>query len=94
VALGQLYERSADARGAIELIARDAWSRIAAHHHVDVGPPARLVESLRARGAEAAAQAVWEIDTVARSGEGGALKLPALVQQIDEALARALARDA
>lgn len=94
VALGLLYERSADARGAIELIARDAWARIAAHHHVDVAPPARLVEALRARGANLAAEAVWEIDTAARSGEGGAPKLPALVARIDAALARALAKDA
>jgi hypothetical protein len=94
VALGQLYERSADARGAIELIARDAWARIAAHHHVDVAPPARLVEALRARGAEVAAEAVWEIDTAAKSGAGGAQKLPALVARIDAALARALAKDA
>jgi hypothetical protein len=93
VALGQLYERSADARGAIELIARDAWARIAAHHHVDVGPPARLVEALRARGADVAAEAVWEIDTAAKSGEGSPPKLPALVARIDAALARALAKD-
>jgi hypothetical protein len=93
IALGQLYERSADARGAIELIARDAWARIAAHHHVDVAPPARLVEALRARGADVAAEAVWEIDTAAKSGEASASKLPALVARVDAALARALARD-
>jgi hypothetical protein len=94
IALGQLYERSADARGAIELIARDAWARIAAHHHVEVAPPARLVEALRARGANVAAEAVWEIDTAAKSGEASAPKLPALVARIDAALARALAKDA
>jgi hypothetical protein len=93
VALGQLYERSADARGAIELIARDAWARIAAHHHLDVAPPARLVEALRARGADAAADAVWEIDTAAKTRETSAAKLPSLVAQIDAALARALAKD-
>ncbi len=89
-ALGQLYERSADARGAIELIARDAWIRIALHHHVDVAPPARLVELLRARGADVAADAVWEIDAAAKS-EGATNKLPALIARIDAALGRALA---
>jgi hypothetical protein len=91
VALGQLYARSADARGAIELVARDAWLRIAAHHHVEPAPPARLVEALRARGADAAAEAVWEIDSAAKSG--GGVKLPVLVARIDAALERALAKD-
>jgi hypothetical protein len=92
IALGQLYERSADARGALELIARDAWNRIAAHHHVEAAPPARLVESLLARGATVAAQSVWDIDTAARSPEDGAVKLPARIASIDAALARAISK--
>jgi hypothetical protein len=92
-ALGQLYERSADARGALELIARDAWARIALHHHVEVAPPARLVELLKARGADVAAEAVSEIDAAAKSGEATTQKLPSLVARIDAALARALSNE-
>jgi hypothetical protein len=92
-ALGQLYERSADARGALELIARDAWSRIALHHHVEVAPPARLVELLQARGAAVAAEAVSEIEAAAKSGEGTTQKQPSLIARIDAALARALSNE-
>lgn len=90
VALGQLYARAADARGALDLIARDALSRVAAHHHLESAPPARLAESLVARGATAAAEAVWEIDAAARSSVAEAPSLPALVARIDAALNRAL----
>ncbi|HKU40738.1 MAG TPA: hypothetical protein VJR89_21405, partial [Polyangiales bacterium] len=89
-ALGQLYARSADARGALELIARDAYARIAAHHHVEVATPARLAQALAARGATHAVQAVWEIDTAAKGGKDAQAHLPDLVSSIDAALARAL----
>jgi hypothetical protein len=89
-ALGQLYQRSADARGALELIARDAYARIAAHHHVEVGPPARLAQSLAARGAVRAVEAVWQIETAAKSSKDAAARLPELVASIDASLARAL----
>jgi len=91
-ALGQLYQRSADARGALELIARDAYARIAAHHHVEAAAPARLAQALAARGATQAVDAVWQIETAAKSGKDAAARLPELVASIDAALARALER--
>jgi hypothetical protein len=92
-ALGQLYQRSADARGALELIARDAYARIAAHHHVEPAPPARLAQTLAARGATQAVDAVWQIETAAKSGKArAAAHLPELVSSIDAALAKALER--
>lgn len=92
-ALGQLYARSADAHGAIELIARDAYARIAAHHHLDVAPPAKLAQALSERGANGASQAVQEIERAAGSSKRGTVRLEEIVGQIDVALARALARD-
>ncbi|HKP62131.1 MAG TPA: DUF4350 domain-containing protein [Polyangiales bacterium] len=91
-ALGQLYQRSADARGALELIARDAYARIAAHHHVEAAAPARLAQALAARGATRAVEAVWQIETAAKSGKDTTARLPELVATIDAALARALER--
>jgi hypothetical protein len=91
-ALGQLYQRSADARGALELIARDAYARIAAHHHVEAASPARLAQALAARGATQAVEAVWQIETAAKSGKDATARLPELVANIDAALARALER--
>jgi hypothetical protein len=76
--------------GALGLIARDAYGRIAAHHHLEVGPPERLTRALIDHGFPDAASAVREIAAAVSGAEPGA-KLPALIQRIDAALERALA---
>lgn len=92
LALGRLYERAADPRGALLLIAREAWARIASQHHVEPAPPDRLAAELSRRGAHAAAEAVREVERVtqrARNASSQPARLPALVAEIDAALAQA-----
>jgi hypothetical protein len=90
-AMGRLYSGARDPAATLDAIARRALARIALHHHVPNGPAVNLQRSLLERNATIAAKAVDEIEVARTRPVIDQNKLPALVAQIDAALARALA---
>ncbi len=59
--VGQLYEKSHDSRGVMQILVRQALARIAEHHHVTGGDVESLAEQLSERGHAAPARAVREM---------------------------------
>ena len=57
-AVGALFSKVRDPRGAFGILARRAHARIAEHHHVDEVDPQRLERALRERKRTGAADAV------------------------------------
>jgi hypothetical protein len=91
-AMGQLYASSSDEDGAVAILVRRACARIAAHHHVPFGSSNKLERALRERSAIDAAEAVRELSALLRNE--AKRSLPARVERIDRAVARATRRDA
>ena len=88
-ALGALFGRAADPAGTTQILARQALSRIAAHHHLQGLSAPRLADQLRARGRAEAAEAVLAI---ARTGEllaGAGYDLVEVSHRLDDAVAKA-----
>jgi hypothetical protein len=89
--LAALFGRAVDPTGTTRILARQALSRVAAHHHLPGLSAPRLAEQLRARGRVPAAQAVL---TIARSGQllaAAGYDLVAVSQRLDDEVARACA---
>jgi hypothetical protein len=87
-ALGRMYARTADRRGAVRVIARGALLRIAEHYALGSMPATALERELRRRGAGHAADCVQRIAELGRQGAGALVQSAA---RIDEACAAALA---
>jgi hypothetical protein len=88
-AVGALFAKVRDPRGSLEILARRAYARIAAHHHVDELDPVRLERALRERRRTAAADAVQQISALAGTPRHEGLTRAA--RELDALAARALA---
>ena len=86
--VGTLYAKAKDPGGAMGILARRAFERIAAHHHLDAKDGARLAEALEARHRADAGEAVRAIDALASDGSGSLAKL---AERLDAELAKAIA---
>jgi hypothetical protein len=87
--LGALFERAHDPAGTTQILARQAYARIAAHHHLAGLLPQRLADQLRTHGRLEAAKAVL---TIARPGQvlaDAGYDLVVVSQRFDDAVARA-----
>lgn len=89
-ALAGLFRGSKDRAGAIELLKKDAYVRIARFHHSKERDPDALARALDDRGRSGAASAVRAITKVASSTREA--MVPAAAAEIDAALTRALAK--
>lgn len=89
LAVGAIFARSEDSRGALAIVVRHAIGRVAAHHRIDAQDAERLAVELRRRKREEAAGAVLGIATLAREGGRSSADLLRVTQGIDALVARA-----
>lgn len=89
-ALSGLFRGSKDRKGALDLVRKDAYVRIARFHHVSEREPEALARALEERGRDGAAEAVREIAGVAAPDGSDAVR--ARSAEIDAALERALSK--
>ncbi|MCS6798469.1 MAG: hypothetical protein NZ898_08060 [Myxococcota bacterium] len=87
-ALGELYRRVGDVPATVELIVRDAFARIAAHHHAPGHDPERLAAWLVRAGRREAASAVRELDALGRRSVDRRTLL-ARIGEVDDLVRRA-----
>jgi hypothetical protein len=86
-AIGTLFEKSGDLRGAVAILAEHALVRIAAYHHLEARDAERVAEHLARRGCVEAAESVRAIAAIARQPPRHPVRA---VRAIDDALSRAM----
>lgn len=87
-ALGGLFARADDPRGAVRILEKQALARVAAHHHLPPSSPHNLARALVERGLPDAAEAVREIGQ-AELWLAKERSLAGTSRKLDDAVARA-----
>jgi hypothetical protein len=88
-ALGSLFGRAADPAGTTQILARQALSRVASHHHLQGLSAHRLADQLRARGRAPAAEAVLTIAASDQLLAAAGHDLVEVSRRLDDAVAKA-----
>jgi hypothetical protein len=89
-ALGGLFARADDPRGAMRILEKQALARVAAHHRLPASAPGNLARALAERGLREAAEAVRAIGQSERWLAEG-LSLATASRKLDDAVALACA---